>query len=116
MMTTLPYSTAVTMRHWWSGSFADDVAFSGGTRDYRGKAALKAVLDWAHDGVREVMRPQNILQREDLIFVEVDMDFHATKERPDFSFRASASGRPGHRQISSSPTGCARTGLSNCSR
>jgi hypothetical protein len=66
--------------------FADDVAFSGGTRDYRGKAALKSFLDWAHDGVREVMRPQNILQREDLLFVEVDMDFHATKERPDFPF------------------------------
>jgi ketosteroid isomerase-like protein len=66
--------------------FADDVLFTGGARDYQGKAALKAFLDWAHDGVREVMRPQNILQREDLIFVEVDMDFHATKERPDFPF------------------------------
>ncbi len=66
--------------------FADDVVFSGGTRDHRGKAALKSFLDWAHDGVREVMRPQNILQREDLIFVEVDMDFHASKERPDFPF------------------------------
>jgi ketosteroid isomerase-like protein len=66
--------------------FADDVVFSGGSRDYQGKAALKSFLDWAHDGVREVMRLQNILQRADLIFVEVDMDFHATKERPDFPF------------------------------
>jgi ketosteroid isomerase-like protein len=66
--------------------FADDVAFSGGTRDYKGKAALKAFLDWAHDGVREVMRPQNVLQQGDLIFVEVDMDFHASKERPEFPF------------------------------
>src|SRR5579862_9145590 len=32
------------------------------------------------------MRPQNLLQREDLIFVEVDMDFHASKERADFPF------------------------------
>jgi ketosteroid isomerase-like protein len=66
--------------------FADDVVFSGGTRDYRGKAALQAFLDWAHDGVREVMRPQNILRGENLIFVEVDMDFHASKERPEFPF------------------------------
>jgi ketosteroid isomerase-like protein len=66
--------------------FADDVAFSGGSRDYRGKAALKAFLDWAHDGVREVIRLQNILQQDDLTFVEVDMDFHATKERPQFPF------------------------------
>lgn len=66
--------------------FADDVLFTGGARDYRGRAALKSFLDWAHDGVREVMRPQNLLQREDLTFVEVDMDFHATKERQDFPF------------------------------
>ncbi len=66
--------------------FADDVVFSGGTRDHRGKAALKAFLDWAHDGVREVMRPQNVLRQGDLIFVEVDMDFHASKERADFPF------------------------------
>ena len=68
--------------------FADDVLFTGGTREHRGRAALKAFLDWAHDGVREVMRPQNVLQRDDLVFAEVDMDFHASKERPDFPFGA----------------------------
>jgi ketosteroid isomerase-like protein len=66
--------------------FADDVVFTGGSRDYRGKAELKAFLDWAHDGVREVMRPQNVLRRDDLIFAEVDMDFHASKSRPEFPF------------------------------
>ena len=66
--------------------FDDDVAFSGGSRDYRGKAALKAFLDWAHDGVREVMRPQNVLQQGDLLFADIDMDFHASKERPEFPF------------------------------
>jgi ketosteroid isomerase-like protein len=66
--------------------FADDVRFTGGAREHHGKAALKAFLDWAHDGVREVMRPQNVLQRDDLVFAEVDMDFHASKERPDFPF------------------------------
>jgi ketosteroid isomerase-like protein len=66
--------------------FHDDVVFTGGARDYRGKAALKSFLDWAHDGVREVMRPQNVLQSGDLLFAEVDMDFHASKERADFPF------------------------------
>jgi ketosteroid isomerase-like protein len=66
--------------------FDEDVVFTGGAREYRGKAALKAFLDWAHDGVREVMRPQNVLQRDDLLFAEVDMDFHASKERVDFPF------------------------------
>ncbi len=66
--------------------FDDDIVFSGGTRDYRGKAQLKAFLDWAHDGVREVMRPRNVLQQGDQLFAEVDMDFHASKERPEFPF------------------------------
>jgi len=66
--------------------FCDDVAFTGGSRDYRGKAELLNFLDWAHDGVREVIRVQNMLRGDDLIFVDVDMDFHATKHRTDFPF------------------------------
>jgi ketosteroid isomerase-like protein len=66
--------------------FDEDVVFTGGAREYRGKAQLRAFLDWAHDGVREVMRPQNVLQAADLLFAEVDMDFHASKERPEFPF------------------------------
>lgn len=68
--------------------FADDVTFTGGSRDHRGKAALRQFLAWAHDGVREVPRVQNYLQEGDFIFAEVDMDFHATKSRPDFPFGA----------------------------
>jgi len=66
--------------------FDENVSFSGGTRAYQGKAALKGFLEWAHDGVREVMRPQNVLQRDDLLFAEIDMDFHASKERAEFPF------------------------------
>ena len=68
--------------------FADDVVFSGGSRDYRGKQELRQFLAWAHDGVREVPRVQNYVQEGDFIFAEVDMDFHATKARPDFPFKA----------------------------
>lgn len=68
--------------------FDDDVVFTGGAREYRGKEELKRFLDWAHDGVREVMRPQNVLQAGDLLFAEVDMDFHASRERVDFPFGA----------------------------
>ncbi|MDP3739926.1 MAG: nuclear transport factor 2 family protein [Hyphomonadaceae bacterium] len=66
--------------------FADDVVFSGGTREARGRKALLAFLHWAHDGVREVMRPQRVLRDNNLIFAEIDMDFHATKERAEFPF------------------------------
>lgn len=66
--------------------FDDDVIFTGGARRHRGKQGLLDFLTWAHDGVREVMRPQNVLRDGDLIFADIDMDFHASKERPDFPF------------------------------
>lgn len=75
-------------RHLVDRFFRDDIVFSSGAREFRGKNELLRFLDWAHDGVREVMRPQNVLQRDDLIFAEVDMDFHATKPRPEFPFGA----------------------------
>jgi hypothetical protein len=68
--------------------FCDDVVFTGGTRDYRGKRELLAFLNWAHDGVREVIRVQKAMRDDATIFAEVDMDFHASKPRPDFPFGA----------------------------
>jgi ketosteroid isomerase-like protein len=66
--------------------FDDDVRFMGVSRECRGRKELRAFLDWAHDGVREVMRPQHVLQQDDALFAEVDMDFHASKARADFPF------------------------------
>jgi hypothetical protein len=57
---------------------------ANGTRE--GADGLLEFLRWAHDGVREVMRPQAVISRDGLLFAEVDMDFHATKRRPDFPF------------------------------
>jgi len=68
--------------------FADDVVFTGGAREHRGRTALLEFLRWAHDGVSEVMRPQNVLRSGELLFAEIDMDFHASKPRPDFPFGA----------------------------
>ena len=72
--------------------FADDLEFSGGTRDYKGKDGLRQFLRWAHDGVREVIRLQSMCRTGNRLFVEVDMDFHASKVRDDFPF---AKLRPG---------------------
>ncbi|MBL8552147.1 MAG: nuclear transport factor 2 family protein [Hyphomonadaceae bacterium] len=66
--------------------FHEDCEFVATTRALKGRKALKDFLAWAHEGVREVMRPQLVIQEKDHLFVEVDMDFHATKERPDFPF------------------------------
>ena len=65
-----------------------DIVFTGGSRLHRGKAELLAFLAWAHDGVREIIRLQTMLRDGETIFCEVDMDFVATKPRPDFPFGA----------------------------
>jgi hypothetical protein len=66
--------------------FARDTRMVSASGTREGADGLLEFLQWAHDGVREVMRPQTVLSRDGLLFAEVDMDFHATKHRPDFPF------------------------------
>lgn len=66
--------------------YHEDLIFTGGSRRRHGKQGLKEFLAWAHDGVREVMRVQHFARAGDILFADVDMDFHATKERADFPF------------------------------
>lgn len=51
-----------------------------------GKEEFLKFLTFVHDGVRELMRVQVLLQSENNIFAEIDMDFHASKDRPDYPF------------------------------
>ncbi len=67
--------------------FTDDIIYIGGNRKIEGKEAWCSFLKFAHDGVREIFRPQNLFQKDDGFFCEVDMDFHAMKPRPDFPLR-----------------------------
>jgi len=50
------------------------------------KGEFLKFLVFAHDGVREIMRVQTLIQEKDSIFAEIDMDFHASKDRPDYPF------------------------------
>jgi len=68
--------------------FTEDCIFQSGPRLLRGRAALLEFLNWAHDGIREVIRAQTVVQDESHLFAEIDMDFHATRDRPDFVFGA----------------------------
>jgi hypothetical protein len=68
--------------------FHDDVVVTSSGRECRGKAELLSFLEWAHDGVREVIRPRLVLRDAEHIFAEIDMDFHALAERPHFPFGA----------------------------
>jgi hypothetical protein len=66
--------------------FHPDFEFIGTTRAYKGRAEFLKFLDWAHDGIREIIRLQTVLKSDRQIFAEIDMDFIATKPRPDFPF------------------------------
>ena len=57
-----------------------------GRGEFVGHAGMRAFLEAAHDGVRECPRVQHYVQDEHNVFAEIDMDFHATKHRPDFPF------------------------------
>ena len=57
-----------------------------------GKESWLNFLAFAHDGMREIMRIQVLIESEDNIFAEIDMDFHASKDRPDYPFGPVKSG------------------------
>ena len=67
--------------------WADDLEMvSGSGNTSKGKESLLRFLDWAHDGIREIMRVQTFVSSEETIFAEIDMDFHATTDKPDYVF------------------------------
>lgn len=68
--------------------FADDCVMYSGSGVRSGKQGMKDFLAWAHDGVRECPRIQHFVQDEHSLFADIDMDFHATKHRPEFPFGA----------------------------
>lgn len=50
------------------------------------KEEFRQFLTAAHDGIREIMRLQTFLQKDEQIFAEFDMDFIALEDRPEFPF------------------------------
>lgn len=66
--------------------FATDTQMISGSGVRKGHKEMNEFLAWAHDGVREIIRPQVVMWDKDHIFAEIDMDFVASKARPDFTF------------------------------
>jgi hypothetical protein len=67
--------------------FTEDTVFSGGSRALHGADELLKFLHGAHDGIREILRPQVVAQNDDCILAEIDIDFHALVDKPDFQFK-----------------------------
>ncbi len=78
------YDDAALIRDFWT----EDCVMQSGSRIFRGHAGMMEFLNWAHDGILETMRPKVIMAEGDHIFGEIDMDFTATRDRPDFQFGA----------------------------
>lgn len=67
--------------------FAEDCAMESSSGTFEGRDGMRRFLAWAHDGVRECPRIVAYVQQGRDVFAEIDMDFHATKPRPDFPFQ-----------------------------
>ena len=67
--------------------FAEDCAMESGSGTFEGHDGMRRFLAWAHDGVRECPRIVAWVQDGRDLFAEIDMDFHAMKERADFPFQ-----------------------------
>jgi hypothetical protein len=67
--------------------FAEDCAMESGSGTFEGREGMLRFLAWAHDGVRECQRIVSHVQHGRDLFAEIDMDFHASKERADFPFQ-----------------------------
>lgn len=61
-----------------------DAVMLTGEREVVGRDALKAFLDWAHDGVRETLHPVAVARTGDTVLAEVDIAFTASRDWPDF--------------------------------
>ena len=82
------YDDAALLRDFWT----EDCVMQSGPRLMVGHKGMQEFLDWAHDGILETMRPKVLMENGDHIFAEIDMDFTATRDRPDFQFGALKTG------------------------
>src|SRR5690606_25689683 len=49
--------------------FAEDTVMISASGSYHGHTGMNEFLAWAHDGVREILRPVSVVEDEDNIFV-----------------------------------------------
>jgi hypothetical protein len=68
--------------------FTDDIIYDGGNRRYEGRDAFVHYLHAVSDGLRQTMTPVRVLQEDDHVMAELDIEFRALADRPDFPFGA----------------------------
>lgn len=72
--------------------FTEDAVMQTADRYINGRTALLAFLHNAHDGVREILHPQVVVQDKNHLLAELNIEFMATADRPDFVFQPMQTG------------------------
>jgi len=70
--------------------YTDDIVFESGAlkRICRGKDEVIEFLVGTQSGVRDILRPQVVLQDENHILTEADMDLYALRDMPEYPLGA----------------------------
>lgn len=66
--------------------FTEDVVIDGPDRSLNGRAAWMALLQSIHTGIRETLTPLAWAQSGNVLLSEMQIDFSATEDRPDFFY------------------------------
>jgi hypothetical protein len=66
--------------------YTDDIIFNGGNRRYEGRENFVSYLQAVSDGLRQTMAPICIVQSSDHIMAELDIEFRALTDKPEFPF------------------------------
>ena len=74
--------------------FTEDMVLEGPDRTVHGRQEWLRLLQFAHAGVRETLRPVMYLRDGDQAMTEVNAEFTATVDRPDFPFAPLKAGQP----------------------
>jgi hypothetical protein len=53
-------------------------------RFVQGRVGMRDFFRLVHDGVREILRPQIVAQDARYVLAEIDIDFHALDDRPNY--------------------------------
>jgi hypothetical protein len=64
--------------------FTEDFTMQTADRLITSRAGMREFFRLVHDGVREILRPQVLLQDGNNILAEIDIDFHALQDRPNY--------------------------------
>jgi len=66
--------------------FTEDMVLDGPDRTLHGRQAWIDLLKFMHHGIREKLTPLAVAQNGDVLLAEMQVDFTAMQDRPDFMY------------------------------